>query len=234
MSVISHYQLPQFAAESPTAILFDLDGTLVDSVPDLYVAVARALDELQLPPVTELQVRSWVGNGARKLVQRALACAYAVAEHEVSIEQLNIAHKCFLKHYADCNGQSSRLCEGVLPALQYWQKQSIPMAIVTNKPIQFVPQLLAGLNIDGFFSLLIGGECVSDKKPAPMMLLQACRQLPAEPERCLMIGDSRNDVEAAKAAGMPVAAVTGGYNHGEAIELCEPHCVIDSIAELLP
>lgn len=227
-------QLPQFAAESPAAILFDLDGTLVDSVPDLFIAVAKTLKQLQLPPVTELQVRSWVGNGARKLVQRALASAYAIEEDEVSTEQLNISHETFLHHYAECNGQHSRLCEGVLPALQYWQQEAIPIAVVTNKPIQFVPQLLAGLGIDSFFTVMIGGECVSEKKPAPIMLLEACRQLTLKPRHCLMIGDSRNDVEAAKAAGMPVAAVTGGYNHGEAIELCEPNCVIDSISELLP
>lgn len=226
--------LKRFSNDCPQALLFDLDGTLVDSVPDLAVAVDATLVAIQLPPAGELRVRQWVGNGAVKLIARALADANNVTEQAVCQQQLDQAHQLFLGHYAECNGRYSRLYAGVKPMLAAWQRRHIPLAIVTNKPIQFVPQLLAQLSIADYFSLLVGGECVAEKKPSPLPLLFAAEQLRVNPQQCLMVGDSRNDVLAAQAALMPVVALRDGYNHGEPIALVSPDLIVDSCNELLP
>ncbi len=232
----------------PQAILFDLDGTLVDSVPDLAVAIDHMLTYLALPCAGEARVRCWVGNGAVKLVQRSLVYAIAVEEGglpaDVMAEELSDAerltpaylkkaHQVFLNHYQRCNGEVSRLYPGVEGALAYWYKQQTPMAVVTNKPIQFVPHLLEHVNIQHYFSVLVGGECTEQRKPSAMPLHYACELLSVDPRRCLMIGDSRNDVQAARSAGMPVVAVSYGYNHGEPIELTEPDQVVDQLVELI-
>ena len=271
--------LPPLSELKPRALLFDLDGTLVDSVPDLAVAVDNTLEELGFDRAGEHRVREWVGNGAVKLIQRALAFAMSVKDHGAPVPEsqhaktansanlnpksfgakalnssvldssavhlktlnpktlnpkvINQAHQLFLRHYQRGNGQFSRLYPGVRTALTYWQQQSMPMAIVTNKPIQFVPHLLAHLNIEQYFSVLVGGECTAQKKPSPMPLYYACQQLSVDPGLCLMIGDSRNDVQAARSAAMPVVAVSYGYNHGEPIELAQPDRVIDQLDELM-
>lgn len=221
-----------FSVDPPQAILFDLDGTLVDSVPDLACAVDAALHELGLNKVGEACVRSWVGNGAWRLMQRALAYSHDVVESAVEPTALKQAHQCFLSHYAKSNGKASQVYPQVLSSLQAWQQQHIPMAIVTNKPIQFVPALLAQLSLDRYFSVLVGGECTATKKPSPAPLYFACQQLQVDPTRCLMIGDSSNDILAAKAAGMPVIAVSYGYNHGAPVETEHPDWVVDSFADI--
>ena len=217
----------------PQAILFDLDGTLVDSVPDIAVAIVNTLLELALPEPTENQVREWVGNGAKVLVRRGLAWAKNSSEDTISADELDTAHQVFLRHYRDSNGNNSRLYAGVSDALQQWQARAIPMAVVTNKPIQFVPKLLADLNIADYFSVLLGGECVAEKKPNPMMLFAACEQLGVNPKNCLMVGDSRNDIRAARAADIPVVAVDYGYNHGRPVAEEQPDLVVSNLTELL-
>ena len=214
----------------PQAVLFDLDGTLVDSVPDLAQAIDTSLKELQLPTAGEQRVRDWVGNGARKLVERAMLNALAVDQLDPQV--LNKAHQIFLFHYAIGNGKHSRLYEGVKGALDKLQQSEIPMAVVTNKPIEFVPGLLSQLGIQQYFKALVGGECAEKRKPSPLPLFHACRQLGVEPSSCLMIGDSKHDVQAAKAAGMPVVAVDYGYNHGEDIALSEPDRVVNDLSSL--
>jgi phosphoglycolate phosphatase len=113
--------------------------------------------------------------------------------------------------------------------LEILQQQIIPMAIVTNKPIQFVPGLLSSLGIGRYFKVLVGGECTDKRKPSPQPLIHACGLLELKPALCLMVGDSQHDINAAKAAGMPVVAVDYGYNHGEAIELSKPDWVVDNL-----
>ena len=225
--------------------MFDLDGTLVDSVPDLAVAVDNMLEQLGFAGAGEQRVRGWVGNGAAKLVQRALAFALSTgpaggaaagiesADGAPDDAAVNSALQIFLQFYQQCNGAYSRLYSGVSPALQHWQRHTIPMAIVTNKPLQFVPELLSRLGIEHYFSVLVGGECTARKKPSPQPLYYACRQLGVDPGACLMIGDSRNDVQAARSAAMPVVAVSYGYNHGEPIAWSQPDRVIDRLDELI-
>ncbi|MFA7555292.1 MAG: phosphoglycolate phosphatase [Spongiibacteraceae bacterium] len=217
----------------PQAILFDLDGTLVDSVPDLTMALRGAFAELDLPEPVEAQVREWVGNGALALVQRGLAWAKKLDVSAVDSAELNQLYTAFLQHYRTTSGIYSRLYQGVSEALAQWQRQAMPMAIVTNKPLQFVPKLLADLGIADYFSVLIGGECVAERKPSPTMLFHACEQLQFKPEMCLMVGDSRNDVEAARAAMMPVVAVDYGYNYDRPVAEECPDLVVSSLTELL-
>lgn len=229
--MISTLTIQDYFSDNPLqAILFDLDGTLVDSVPDIAFAVDATLEELGLSKAGEAKVRSWVGNGAQRLMHRALAFATDRSELVIDTDELNHAYRCFLTHYARSNGKESRVYPTVIESLRHWQ-QHWPLAVVTNKPIQFVPQLLTDLGLDAFFSVLVGGECAAEKKPSPLPLYLACEKLGVAPENTLMVGDSSNDVLAAKAAGMPVLAVDYGYNGGEAIELTKPNWVVSSFAE---
>lgn len=228
MSAISRY----FDAGMPQAVLFDLDGTLVDSAPDLAVAMDNVLRALSLPLAGEDRVRGWVGNGAKKLVQRSLAFALRQDENEIDDQQIDSTLDLFLEEYRQTNGLYSHLYPGVVDALKVWRSHQVPMAVVTNKLIEFVPSLLSGLDIDHYFVALVGGACTPEKKPSAKPLLHACKTLHVAPEKCLMIGDSRNDVEAARAARMPVAAVSYGYNHGEPIALSHPDIEIGSIFDL--
>jgi phosphoglycolate phosphatase len=224
--------LARYPEHNPQALLFDLDGTLVDSVPDLAVAVDGCLKELGLAAAGEPRVRQWVGNGARLLMQRALAHALELSEEQLKTGQIDRALRLFLQHYQHSNGSASKVYPTVIESLSHWQQQQRPMAVVTNKPLQFVPELLAKMSLDGFFQVLVGGDCTTNKKPSPQPLHYACQLLKQEPRHCLMVGDSRNDVLAAQAAEMPVVAVNYGYNHGEAIELSQPDCVVSSFAEI--
>ena len=215
----------------PQALLFDLDGTLVDSVPDLAAAIDAMLLDLGYAAAGVEQVRHWVGNGAVVLVQRALAFARDCTE--ASIDDWQSAHQLFLKHYAQVASKHSRLYAGVAEALQHWHEQGIAMAVVTNKPRQFVPEILQHFAVDQYFPVLVGGDCLPQRKPAPEPLLHACEQLTVAPSECIMIGDSRNDIGAARAAKMPVACVSYGYNHGEPIVDAKPDVVVDSLMALI-
>lgn len=226
------YYLDRWLGYRPEALLFDLDGTLVDSVPDIAMAIDAMLETLGCAPAGEAVVRQWVGNGAKVLVERALNHAGMRDDRESSAANLRFAHACFLDNYHRENGRASRLYPGVRDALRAWQRQQVSMALVTNKPIQFVPHLLESLGVAEFFTVLLGGECVDLKKPDPQMLLLACEKLRVAPGRALMIGDSRNDVLAAQRAGMPVVAVNYGYNYDRDIALEGPDKVVADLREL--
>lgn len=220
-----------FADENPKLVLFDLDGTLVDSVPDLAHAIDRMLHELGKETVGIERVRSWVGNGAAVLVQRALAgCIEAQIIDSGEFDQ---AYALFLKFYSENTADQSRLYEGVEECLVSLQNQQIKMGLVTNKPIQFTRTMLAGFKLDGFFDVVIGGDSLPQKKPSPEPLLEAMASCEATPSETLMVGDSKSDVGAARAAGCPVICVPYGYNHGEDIARYEPDLIVQSLAELV-
>jgi phosphoglycolate phosphatase len=223
--------LTALLGESPRALLFDLDGTLVDSVPDLAAAIDAMLQDLGFASAGELRTRQWVGNGAIKLVQRALA--YARHCDEQAVGDWEGAHQLFLQHYAAFASKRSCLYAGVREALQIWHEQNLRMAVVTNKPRQFVPEILQHFQLQNYFPVVIGGDCLPQRKPEPEPLLMACEQLSIAPDQTIMIGDSRNDVGAARAAEIPVACVTYGYNHGEPIANAKPDLVVDSLMELI-
>lgn len=213
------------------AVLFDLDGTLVDSVPDIAVAVDAMLAALGRAPAGEQRVRFWVGNGGRMLVRRALAGDVAgVADDD---PQLPAALELFFAHYGRSNGAASRLYPGVADALAALSARGLPMAVITNKPHRFIEPLFTALGINHHFRLLLGGDSLPVKKPDPAPLLLACARLGVAPPAALMVGDSRNDIEAARAAGCPVVAVDYGYNYGRPIAAEHPDRVIADLRELL-
>lgn len=217
--------------ENVSAIFFDLDGTLVDSVPDLTAAVNVMLRQLGLPAREEAQVRTWVGNGMDNLLHRALTNDMAgQAEPELFAR----AKPLYKTAYADHISVYSELYPGVREGLAGLRDAGFPMACVTNKLVEFALPLLNQLGIDHFFATVVGGECIPRPKPAPDALLLCAERLEVPVDRGLMVGDSLNDVGAARNAGCSVVCVPYGYNHGRDIREARPDVVIDSIAELPP
>ncbi|GAA0788089.1 phosphoglycolate phosphatase [Marinobacterium sediminicola] len=222
-----------FNGELPACVMFDLDGTLVDSALDLTAAVDNMLQALGREPAGEDRVRQWVGNGAQVLVKRALSGEMYPTEEAVEPELFQAAFDVFLAAYAQSNGRYSKLYPGVEELLACLRQASVPMAVITNKPIAFTTPLLKALSIDHYFDQVLGGDSLPVKKPDPLPLLTVLEAAGCAPEQALMLGDSRNDVVAARAAGCPVICVSYGYNHGEPVEACSPDRVVDSFAELM-
>jgi phosphoglycolate phosphatase len=223
-----------FNTRWPAAALFDLDGTLADSALDLAAAVDQTLEQLGRPSASIDQVRQWIGHGAAVLIRRALAGKAdwqpASAADEALFEQ---AMALFFKYYEIANGQHAKVYPGVMECLNRLQQMNCPMAIVTNKPEQFVAPLLKQLKLDGYFQLIIGGDTLASKKPDPEPLLYAMGKLNGRPATTVMVGDSAADVQAAKAAGIACVAVTYGYNFGNPVQALGADAVVDSLSELL-
>lgn len=223
-----------FAGRLPAAVLFDLDGTLVDSAPDLAVAVDRMLDDMGYAVVGEQHVRQWIGNGARKLVQRALVhVCFANDETQVSDEMLDDAHQRFIHHYHACCADSSCFYPGVAEQLSALSELGVKLACVTNKPQQFTDKILQNLGIKSLFQLAVSGDSLAEKKPHPLPLQYAMQELDVENTDCLMVGDSQSDVSAARAAGLKVLCMTYGYNHGRDVRTLQADDYADSFEQLL-
>ena len=210
-------------------ILFDLDGTLVDSAADLYRAMNLSLKELNLALVTEQQIRAWVGKGAAKLCETVLEYLF----DEVNPHQLEQLLNTFVKVYAQELCVNTTIYSGVLAFLDYCQTQQISMACVTNKPERLAKGILDVLALSPYFEMVIGGDSLAERKPHPLPLLYCMQQQNTTASETLMIGDSSNDVEAARRAGIDCIVVSYGYNHGENIYDCQPQQVVDSLAELI-
>ena len=213
----------------PQLVMFDLDGTLIDSIPDLAVATDHMLVQLGRKPAGQDKVRNWVGNGLPVLVRRALADNF---EHQGVSEELEAQA---LDLFAQVYGSGSSLTTlypGVLDTLVSLQKLGIKMALVTNKPEKFLPKLLAETQMAEFFDWIVGGDTFAQKKPDPTGLLWVMQQAGVAAEQCLFVGDSRNDVQAAHAAKVACVAVTYGYNYGEPISADNPALIVDDLREL--
>lgn len=220
-----------FDNQRPELVMFDLDGTLVDSVPDLAQAVDQMLLALGREPAGEQRVRHWVGNGAQVLVQRALSGELRVTEPEQP-ELFQVALELFYSAYTQSNGRHARVYDGVMPLLQQLQTAGVMQAVVTNKPAAFTHPLLSQLQLEPFFADVVSGDTLSKKKPHPAQLEWLLRKYQLTPEQVLMVGDSRNDVEAARALGCPVICVSYGYNHGEPVSACAPDRVVGCLSEI--
>ena len=214
---------------TPELVLIDLDGTLVDSLPDIAFCVDGMLTQLGLPTAGQERVGQWVGNGTDILVRRALAGNLG---GEVDEEQFARAAPLFTALYAKHTSERSRIYDGVEAGLEYLRAIGAALACVTNKSSTFTHKLLSEMDLDEHFSLVISGDTLARKKPDPLPLLHAARHFAVAPEQGLLIGDSANDVEAARAAGFRVVCVSYGYNHGNDIRDSRPDAVIDSMAEL--
>ena len=226
-------KLQQLLGASPLkAILFDLDGTLVDSVPDLAAAMDAALRHCGYPAAGEERVRRWVGNGAAKLVERALDWAENTLERAGPPVPHGVLLDAFYLAYAEDSSSRSQLFPGVLEALKYWQGAGIKLACVTNKPERFTHPILAEFGLQQLLPVVVGGDTLAQRKPDPAPLLLACERLAVNISNTVMVGDSSNDIEAAHAAGIPAACVSYGYNHGAPITEAGADLLVDHFASL--
>ena len=191
----------------PTAIVWDLDGTLVDSAPDLATALNTVLDMRGFFNLSLDEVRTMIGNGVPKLVERGFN-AVGVRPDPAQLDELITL---FVKEYGKCATDHTRPYPGIVKTLQELHGMNIPMGVCTNKPEVFTRQILEGLGLSGYFSSVVGGDSTSAKKPDPEPLLACLRGLVAEPALSLMIGDSVHDVRAARAAGVTIGVVPWGY-----------------------
>lgn len=213
----------------PQMILIDVDGTQVDSVPDLAWCADEMMRRLGMPARGEDSVRQWVGNGVERLVRRALIDQLDGEPDEALFQK---AYPIYMELYAENTSQRSCLYPGVLEALTWMKAQGFKLGCVTNKAEQFTVPLLRDLGIHDFYEIIISGDSLPKKKPDPMPLLHAAEYFGVRPQDSLMIGDSISDVKAARAAGFQIVCMSYGYNHGVDIRTAEPDAVIDSMAEL--
>jgi len=213
----------------PKLIMIDVDGTLVDSVPDLAYCIDEMMQKLGLQKWGEDKVRHWVGNGVPKLVERALS---GELEGRPIKEVFDVAYPIFLDLYEDNNAQRSYLYDGVREGLDYLISQGYQLGCVTNKSEQFTHPLLKVLGIFNDFKIIISGDTLAKRKPDPMPLLYCAEHFNLKPEECLMLGDSVSDVKAARAAGFDIICMSYGYNHGNDIADENPDLVIDSMNQL--
>ncbi len=213
----------------PELVLIDVDGTLVDSVPDLAFCVDAMMGQLDMPVHGEAKVRNWVGNGVERLVRRALIGKLDGEPDEALFAK---AYPLFLDLYAANTSARSTLYNGVLEGLAYLKGAGCKLGCVTNKAEQFTLPLLKHLGIFDDFSIVISGDTLAKKKPDPLPLLHAAEFFGVKPSQSLMLGDSMSDVKAARAAGFQIICMTYGYNHGIDIQESEPDAVMDSMVEL--
>ena len=215
----------------PEMILIDVDGTLVDSVPDLAYCVDEMMTVLGRESWGEARVRDWVGNGVERLVRRALVGALQGEPDEADFER---AYPIFLELYAENTSGRSSLYPGVREGLDRLKAANYRLGCVTNKAAQFTEPLLKDLGVYDDFSVVISGDTLTKKKPDPAPLLHAAELLGCEPANAMMIGDSVSDVAAARAAGFQIVCMSYGYNHGVDIRESAPDAVIDNLTEILP
>ena len=199
----------------PTAIVWDLDGTLVDSAPDLTAALNTVLDMRGFFTLPVTQVRTMIGNGVPKLVERGVN-AVGMRPDPAQLDELVTI---FVREYKACATDNTCPYPGVVEALQEIHSMNMPMGVCTNKPESFTWQILEGLGLSGFFSSVIGGDTTRSKKPDPEPVLACLRGLVSEPASSLMIGDSEHDVHAAHAAGVTIGVVPWGYRTAPVEEL---------------
>lgn len=219
-----------FDGQLPRLVMFDLDGTLVDSVPDLAAAVDKALLALGRPVAGAERVRDWVGNGARVLVRRALAGSL---QHEHVDDALaREALELFMAAYAESHTLTT-VYPGVPEVLDALRQGGAALAIVTNKPERFVAPLLDEKGLGDYFRWIVGGDTLPQQKPDPAALLHVLELAGIPRSQALFVGDSRNDVLAARAAGVTCVALSYGYNHGRPIAEEEPALVLDDLRALL-
>jgi len=213
------------------AVMIDLDGTLLDTIPDLAAATNLMLGHLGREQLPLEVVRTFVGKGIPRLVERALA---RDIDGRADAEALATALPVFERFYTEVNGRHTTIYPGVREGLEQFRAGGFPLACVTNKSGAFTGPLLERMGLAHFFAQTISGDTLPRKKPDPMQLLHACTQFGVPPERMLMIGDSGNDALAARAAGCPVFCVPYGYNEGQAVQSLDVDAIVSSLVDCIP
>ena len=227
-----HIKVLKLKFSNKELILFDLDGTLIDSAPDLAFAVNHMLTTLARPTFSEDIIRSWVGNGAGVLVKRGLS-GKAEIDQNLDANLFEQSLQTFLSFYKDNLCINTQLYPSVRSCLKILKAQGYRLAIVTNKPFEFIAPILEGLQLNDLFEMVLGGDSLAKRKPDALPLLHVCQELNVSVEQCLMVGDSKNDILAAKAAKMDSIGLSYGYNYGEDIGLHKPEVVFDDFSDIV-
>jgi phosphoglycolate phosphatase len=231
-----NFSLTQFQAA-----IVDLDGTMIDTLGDFEVALNRALHDLDLPPVTRALVERTVGKGSEHLIRSVLAHQLALPEVKDQVlvcasrgveDLYEAAWLRYQHHYLGINGEFAAVYPGVVEGLQQMRDAGLQLACLTNKPLSFAKPLLQAKGLDHFFTHVFGGDSFERKKPDPLPLLKTCDALGVKPAQALMVGDSNNDAQAARAAGCPVALVRYGYNHGESVDGVDADAHVDALTDI--
>ena len=206
------------------SVTFDLDGTLLDTIADLAEACRLMLEEIGEPPRSPAEVHRFVGKGMAVLIERCLTHG-----KPPSAEKLHQAIESFKRHYAAVNGKFTQIYPGVIDGLQAWQASGLKMGVVTNKPGMFTEVLLDRMGLTDYFDVIVSGDTTPNKKPHPEPILHFCRILNVRPERNLHIGDSKNDIQSAHAAGCLAYAVPYGYNEGQPVDSAECDALVSDL-----
>lgn len=210
------------------AVVIDLDGTLLHTAPDLAAAAQRMAAELKLPSIDEATVKTYIGNGVSRLVKRVLTRDMQAEPDAALFER---ALPVFEKHYLEGVSHQSHPFHGVPEGLVALRAGGYRLGCITNKAEKFTLPLLKDTGLAGFFELILSGDLLPKKKPDPMPLLHACEKFCVKPAEMLLIGDSLNDVQAARAAGCKVFVVPYGYNRGRPVEELDADAVVPSLIE---
>jgi phosphoglycolate phosphatase len=210
------------------AAIIDLDGTMLDTVPDFELALNGMRAELGLAPISVETIKPMVGKGSEKLIRDVLSLDLPADRVEQLFDQAMAAYQ---RHYIAINGERSALYAEVVEGLAKLKSLGLRMACVTNKPVAFAKPLLGQKGLAPYFELMYGGDSLSKKKPHPLPLLQVCRDFALEPAEVVAIGDSSNDAEAARAAGCFVLTVPYGYNHGRPVHEIDSDGIVGTLLE---
>ena len=223
------------------AAIVDLDGTMIDTLGDFEVALNRSMADLDLPPVTRALVERTVGKGSEHLIRSVLAHQLALPQVKGltnvcdarSVDNLfELAWQRYQHHYLAINGEFAAVYPRVVEGLQQMRDAGLQLACLTNKPLSFAKPLLQAKGLDHFFIHVFGGDSFERKKPDPLPLLKTCETLGVSPAQALMVGDSSNDAQAARAAGCPVVLVRYGYNHGEPVDGVDADAHVDTLIDI--
>lgn len=210
------------------AVMFDLDGTLIDSAPEIAFAANQMLAELNLPTLPPAQIEHYIGEGALVLIRRCLTGSFNALPEAALFEQ---AQPIFFAHYAN-NAADSKPYNGVFAGLQAMQNKGLKLACVTNKPEKFTLPLLQKSGLADFFELVVSGDSLPKKKPDPMQLQYICAKFDVPTFEAMLVGDSDTDIAAAHAAGSFIITVPYGYNQGRLIDESKVDATIDDLTEL--
>ena len=217
------YELPR-----PELVIFDLDGTLVDSAADIQIAANNTFSALELPPQPIEQIKRWIGGGAQVFVEKAM-------DYFGKSEWFDRSYELFMDFYRAVPAERTVMFAGVKECLEHLNQQQIPMAIVSNKPHELIAPILDHLGLSQYFDKVLGGDSLATKKPSPEPLLHVCQKLGVAAEKSWMIGDSSKDADAAENAKMPFIGVTYGYAMTDTDLRPQqvPHLVVDNLKQLI-